>query len=104
MNIKAKDVESFAVWLFGRVYTQVSALVWVDERGVPAGFEQFDSYAGLPEALAAPEGAASVLVSNHPEGNLSPSEDDECNLRRIEAMLGARPRLFIVCEDSCICA
>ncbi|WP_102410637.1 hypothetical protein [Beduinella massiliensis] len=104
MEIKAKDVESFAVWLFGRIYTQVSAVVWVDARGVPAGFEQFDSFAGLPEALSAPEGTSAVLVSNHPEGNLSPSEDDARNLRRIEALLGARPRLFIVCEDSCICA
>ena len=45
-----------------------------------------------------PNGAELALYSNHPEGNLSPTEDDLENF----ALMPIGTRLFIVYEDDCV--
>ena len=45
-----------------------------------------------------PNGAELALYSNHPEGNMSPTEDDLENL----ALMPTGTRLFIVYEDECV--
>lgn len=102
MNVP-KQIEAFGVWLFGHVYTQVSALVWLDAQGAPQMFTQFDTYGGLPAKLEKPDlEATPVLISNHPEGNMAASEDDLRNLQRIETRTGRKVRLYIACEGECI--
>ena len=45
-----------------------------------------------------PDEAELALYSNHPEGNMSPTEDDMENL----SLMPAGTRLFIVYEDECV--
>ena len=88
----------FGCRLFGKLYEAASAYVIRNADG-EGGLCLFDT-TFVREVLKRPwpDGAELALYSNHPEGNLSPTEDDLKNL----SLMPAGTRLFIVCEDECV--
>lgn len=79
--VPSRKLKGFTIALYGRVYTNLSALVYMDQHGRPVSFQQFDTYAGFPTVIAPiPDGCSVVLVSNHPEGGTGLSDEDERNL------------------------
>ena len=88
----------FGCRLFGKLYEAASAYVIrnADGKGELCLFDT--TFAR--EVLKRPwqDGAEVVLYSNHPEGNMSPTDDDLENL----ALMPEETRLFIVCEDECV--
>ena len=88
----------FGVRLFGLLYETASAYVIQAPNG--EGELGLLDTAFAREALKRPwpDGAEFGLYSNHPEGDMSPTEDDLENL----ALMPEGTRLFIVCEDDCI--
>ena len=88
----------FGCRLFGRLYEAASAYVIrnADGKGELCLFDTTFAREVLKRPW--PEGAVFALYSNHPEGNMSPTEDDLENL----ALMPEETRLFIVCEDECV--
>ena len=82
----------FGCRLFGRLYEAASAYVIqnVDGEGELCLFDT--TFAREVLRRPWPNGAELALYSNHPEGNLSPTEDDMENL----SLMPAVTRLFIV--------
>ena len=88
----------FGCRLFGHLYEAASAYVIrnADGEGELCLFDT--SFAREVLNRSWPDGAELALYSNHPEGNLSPTEDDMENL----SLMPAVTRLFIVYEDECV--
>lgn len=88
----------FGKRLFGKLYAAASAYVIQAPNG--EGELGLLDTAFAREALKRPwpDGAEFGLYSNHPEGDMSPTEDDLENL----ALMPTGTRLYIVCEDDCI--
>ena len=88
----------FGCRLFGKLYEHASAYV-IQRANGDGELCLFDTTFAR-EVLKRPwtDGAKFALYSNHPEGNLSPTEDDMENL----SLMPAETRLFIVSEDSCV--
>lgn len=84
--------------LFGRLYETASAyaIQSADGEGELCLFDTAFGREVLERSW--PDGAEFALYSNHPEGGMSPSEDDLENL----ALAPVGTRLFIVCEDDCV--
>ena len=82
----------FGCWLFGHLYEAASAYVIqnVDGEGELCLFDTTSAREVLRRPW--PNRAELALYSNHPEGNLSPTEDDMENLSLMPAVM----RLFIV--------
>ena len=81
-------LKSFTVELFGRVYTGVSAIMYVDANDHPVCYTQFDTYAGFPRSLPpVPKGCRVALVSNHPEGCDGLNDEDNANLSNAYRLL-----------------
>lgn len=91
------DAQRFGALLLGMVYQEASAYALLDEEGAIVEFKLFDTMDSQP-ALARdwPGGARIALYSNHPYGDLRPTQDDLRNLARLP---GAA--LFVVCEGQC---
>ena len=88
----------FGCRLFGHLYEAASAYVIQNTNG-EGELCLFDTtFAREVLKRPWPNGAVIALYSNHPEGNLSPTEDDMENL----SLMPAGTRLFIVCEDECV--
>ena len=87
----------FGCRLFGKLYEAASAYVIrnADGEGELCLFDTTFAREVLDRFW--PNGAEVVLYSNHPEGNMSPTEDDMENL----SLMPAGTRLFIACEDEC---
>ena len=88
----------FGCRLFGKLYEHASA--YVIQRANGEGELCLFDTTFAREVLKRPwtDGAKFALYSNHPVGNLSPTDGDLVNL----AAMPSGTRLFIVCEDSCI--
>ena len=86
----------FGCRLFGHLYEVAVAYVIqnVDGEGELCLFDTTFARDVLKRSW--PDGAELALYNDHPEGNLSPMEDDLENL----LLMPAGTRLFIVCEDS----
>ena len=84
--------------LFGKLYEAASAYVIrnADGEGELCLFDTTFAREVLDRSW--PNGVELALYSNHPEGNMSPTEDDLKNL----SLMPAGTRLFIVCEDECV--
>ena len=88
----------FGCRLFGKLYEPASAYVIQSTNG-EGELCLFDTtFAWEVLKRPWPNGAEFALYSNHPEGNMSPTEDDLKNL----SLMPAGTRLFIVCEDECV--
>ena len=88
----------FGCRLFGHLYVPASAYVIQSTNG-EGELCLFDTTFAREVLMRPwPDGAELALYSNHPEGNMSPTEDDLKNL----ALMPAGTRLFIVCEDECV--
>ena len=88
----------FGCRLFGHLYVPASAYVIQSTNG-EGGLCLFDTtFARELLKRPWPDGAELALYSNHPEGNMSPTEDDMENL----SLMPAGTRLFIVYEDECV--
>ena len=88
----------FGCRLFGKLYEAASAYVIrnADAEGELCLFDTTFAREVLDRSW--PEGAVFALYSNHPEGDMSPTEDDLENF----ALMPAGTRLFIVYEDECV--
>ena len=88
----------FGCRLFGHLYEAASAYVIqsADGEGELCLFDTTFAREVLDRSWL--NGAVFTLYSNHPEGNLSPTEDDLKNL----TLMPAGTRMFIVCEDECV--
>ena len=87
----------FGCRLFGHLYEAASAYMIQNSNG-EGELCLFDTtFAREVLKRPWPDGAVFDLYSNHPEGNLSPTEDDMENL----SLMPAVTRLFIVSEDEC---
>lgn len=84
--------------LFGKLYEAASAYVIrnADGEGELCLFDTTFAREVLDRSW--PNGVELALYSNHPEGNLSPTEDDMENL----ALMPIGTCLFIVYEDECV--
>ena len=88
----------FGCRLFGRLYEAASAYVIQNTNG-EGELCLFDTtFAREVLKRPWPDGAVFALYSNHPEENMSPTEDDLENF----ALMPAGTRMFIVCEDECV--
>ena len=89
----------FGVRLMGRLHVEASACV-VQSRAGELALTLFDSYAPAGAAFCppAPEGARITLYSNHPAGNMEPTQDDFQHL----ACLPEGTGLVIVCGSRCV--
>ena len=88
----------FGCRLFGHLYEPASAYVIQSTNG-EGELCLFDTtFARELLKRPWPDGAELALYSNHPEGNMSPTEDDMENL----SLMPAGTRLFIVYEDECV--
>lgn len=66
------------------VYYPFSACIWLDEMGEAIGLYQFDTSFCKPN-WDMPYGArACILVSNHPDGDMRPSQADVRNLHELK--------------------
>lgn len=67
------------------VYYPFSACIWLDEKGEAIGLYQFDTSFCEPN-WDMPYGArACILVSNHPDGDMCPSEADMRNICELKS-------------------
>lgn len=94
----ATQEADFGVALFGKLYQQASAyaIVTSEEQREMRIFDT--AFARETLYREWPEGARVVLYTNHPEGNMLPSEDDMENL----AAMPAGTELYVVWEDRCV--
>lgn len=96
-------VRSVAAKLFGYVYSDVSAVLFLNDRLQFLDYRLFDSdFGGSALLQPVPPGAAwCVLIVNHPTGVMHLTEVDERNIALLRNMnIGVEA--YVACESACV--
>lgn len=102
ITLRFRKVSSLAAWLFRRVYTEVAALVWIDDCGIPVTFELFDTFVGMPRAPKTPApNLTPVIISNRPGSEVYINLEEQHFLRQMKEHFGSEPNLYIYANGEC---